>query len=307
MVRFTSRYGWVLVFVAMLGNVARAAEPWTLPRAIDFAMTNSPDARMSEQRIRAAQAALRQANAAFSPQLQLQSSYTRTDNPMMVFGSVLSQHAYNPGLDFNHVPDADDMNVKGLLTVPLYAGGRNIAGREAAKAGTEAEKKNAEAIRNALSFEVARAFHSILKTREFIRATEAGVHAFETNLAIANKRMTAGSLLKNEVLDVEVRLAYAREDLVRSQNAHALAERALRNLLGIEQGDFTIADVAPTVNIPDAGDFSRRPELAAARHRERAAEANVKHRHPIVTQKQVKTIQFPRKSRISAPKPFGSI
>ena len=31
------------------------------------------------------------------------------------------------------------------------------------------------------------------------------------------------------------------------------------------------------------------------------------HRHPIVTQKQVKTIQFPRKSRISAPKPFGSI
>ena len=32
-----------------------------------------------------------------------------------------------------------------------------------------------------------------------------------------------------------------------------------------------------------------------------------KHRHPIVTQKQVKTIQFPRKSRISAPKPFGSI
>ena len=34
---------------------------------------------------------------------------------------------------------------------------------------------------------------------------------------------------------------------------------------------------------------------------------NSVHRHPIVTQKQVKTIQFPRKSRISAPKPFGSI
>ena len=86
-----------IVFIIIITSCfARAAEPWTLPRAIDFAVTNSPDARMSEQRIRAAQAALRQANAAFSPQLQIQSSYTRTDNPMMVFGSVLSQHAYNP-------------------------------------------------------------------------------------------------------------------------------------------------------------------------------------------------------------------
>lgn len=254
----------------------KSGEPWTLPQAINHALTNSPDARLAQQRIFAAQAGLRQANAAFSPQLQFQSSYLRTDNPMMVFGSILNQRSYNSGLDFNHVPDVDDLNVKGLATVPLYAGGRNVAGRDAAKANAEASKQTAEAIRNALAFEVARAFHTVLKTREFIRATEAGVQAFETNLTIATKRLNAGTLLKNEVLDVEVRLAQAREDLVRAQNANALAQRVLRNLLGIDQGDISITDSAPAMNAPDSGDFSRRAELASSLYRQRAAEADIR-------------------------------
>ena len=131
-------------------------------------------------------------------------------------------------------------------------------------------------MRNALGFEVSRAFHTVLKTRQFIRAAEAAVNSFETNLAIAKKRLEAGTLLKTDVLDLEVRLAQAREDLVRARNANALAKRALRNLLGIEEGEFEVADTAPTVTAPDSGDFSRRAELAAARQRERAAEEQVR-------------------------------
>jgi outer membrane protein TolC len=150
-----------------------------------------------------------------------------------------------------------------------------VAGRNGAKATAEAARQNAEAIQNALAFEVTRTFHTILKTREFIRATEASVQSFETNLVIANQRLNAGTLLKNEVLDVEVRLAQAREDLVRARNANALAEHALRNLLGIEQGEFVAADSAPLATAPDSRDFSRRAELAASRHLQRAAEAEV--------------------------------
>jgi outer membrane protein len=264
------------LFWAGLCACVKSGEPWTLPQAINYALTNSPDARLAQQRVYAAQAGLRQANAAFSPQLQFQSSYTRTDNPMLVFGSILNQQSYSSGLDFNRVPDVDNMNVKGLVTVPLYAGGRNVAGRDAAKANTEASKQNAEAIRNALAFEVARAFHTVLKTRDFIQATAAGVQAFETNLTIATKRLKGGTLLKNEVLDVEVRLAQAREELVRAQNANALAERVLRNLLGINQGDLSIAGSAPAMQTPDSGDTSHRVELAASLYRQHAAEADVR-------------------------------
>ena len=253
-----------------------AAEPWTLPRALDFALTNSPDVQLAQQRIYAAQAGLEQANAAFWPRLQFQSSYTRTDNPMMAFGSYLDQRSVSSTMDYNDVPGVDDMNVRGMVTMPLYAGGRNVAGRKAAKAGTQAAQQDANAIRNALAFEVTRTFYTVLKTRQFVRAAEAPVQSYETNLSIAQTRFNAGTLLKPDLLDIEVRLAQAREDLVRARNARELALRVLRNLLGIEQGDFEVADTATVAATPQTDDFSHRPELAAARERETAAQAQLR-------------------------------
>jgi outer membrane protein len=270
--------GWNLILLGwtMACGAALASEPWTLERALDQALNHNPDARLARQRIAAAQAGLEQANAAFWPRLQFQSSYTRTDNPMMVFGSILNQRAYSSSLDFNDVPDVDNLNTRGLVTVPLYAGGKNKAGRETAKANSEAAKQDSEAVRNALGFEVSRAFYSVLKTRQFIRAAEAAVNSLESSLSIVKKRLEGGTLLKTDVLDIEVRLAQAREDLVRARNANALAVRALRNLLGIEDGDFVVADSAPKVTAPDSGDFSQRAELTAARQRERAAQEQVR-------------------------------
>jgi outer membrane protein TolC len=254
-----------------------ASESWTLERALDYALAHNPDARIAQQRIAAAQAGLEQANSAFWPRLQVQSSYARTDNPMMVFGSILNQRAYpGPSLNFNDVPDVDDLNARGIVTVPLYAGGRNVAGRQAAKANTEASKQDSAAVRNALGFEVSQTFYTVLKTRQFIHAAEAAVNSFETNLVVAQKRLDGGTLLKSDALDIEVRLAQSREDLVRARNANILAERALRNLLGIEGGEFAVAETAPVISAPDAEDFSQRPELAAARERESAAQAQVR-------------------------------
>ena len=266
------------IFAGLLASslVACAADPWTLERALDYALAHNPDARLAQQRIAAAQAGLEQATAAFQPQVQVQSSYTRTDDPMMVFGSILNQRAYSSSLNFNDVPDVDNLYATGLVTVPLYAGGQNVAGRDSAQANSAAARQDSQAVRNALGFEVARAFHTVLKTRQFINAAEAAVNSFAANLVVAKKRLDGGTLVKSDVLDFEVRLAQSREDLVRARNANTLAERALRNLLGIEEGEFIVADTAPEVAAPNSGDFSQRPELAAARERERAAQAQVR-------------------------------
>ena len=267
-----------LLGILFAGSLASAAEPWTLESALDYALAHNPDAQLAQQRINAAQAGLEQADAAFWPQLQVQSSYTRTDNPMMVFGDILNQRAFAASgvSDYDHLPNVDDANVQGLVTVPLYAGGRNAANRAAAKANTQAAKQDSAAVRNALGFEVTRAFYTVLKTRQFIHAAKAEVNAFENDLATAKKRLNAGTLLKSDELDFEVRLARAREDLISARNANTLAERALRNLLGIDGGDFTVADAAPVVSAPDSNNFSQRPELAAARARERAAQARIR-------------------------------
>ena len=269
------RAGFLALWLA-LALTAGADEPWTLERALDYAQSHNPDARIAQQRIAAAQAGLEQADSAFWPRLQVQSSYIRTDNPMLVFGSILNQQAYNSSLNFNDVPNVDDLNARGIVTLPLYAGGKNSASRQAARANAEAAKLDAAAIRNALGFEVSRAFYTVLKTRQFIAAAEAAVNSYSSNLVVAQRRMDAGSLLKSDVLDIEVRQAQSREDLIRAHNANILAIRALRNLLGIEEGAFTVTDTAPVVSVPCAGDFSQRPELAAAGERASAAQANVR-------------------------------
>jgi len=112
---------------------ARAGDPWTLEQALDYAFAHNPDARIAEQHIAAAQAGLEQANSAFWPQLQVESNYTRTNNPILAFGSILNQQSYTSSFDFNNAPTIDNFNVKGIVTVPLYSGGRNTAGAQFAR------------------------------------------------------------------------------------------------------------------------------------------------------------------------------
>ncbi len=266
-----------LLILAAWTLAASAAEaPWTLERAIAQALANNPDARLAVHRIASARAGLAEANAGFWPQLKFQSSYGWTDNPMRVFGAALNQRSFGPELNFNDVPDADNLNLEGMVTVPLYTGGRTRAGRQAAQSRTEAARYQAEAVNQALAFEVVRAFHSIHKAGEFIRATEAAVRAFENHLTVARRRQDAGTLLKSDVLDIEVRLAQAREDGVRARHSRLLTERALRNLLAVEEAQFSISEETPTVTAPESTDFTARPELGALQQQELAAKAGVR-------------------------------
>lgn len=264
-----------LIVWGAVGFEALALEAWTLERALGFALTNSPDARLAVQRMRVAQAGVEQANSAFWPRLSFLSGYTRTDNPMLSFGHILNQQRYSQAIDFNDVPETDNLNVRGLLTVPLYAGGKSRADRRAAEAGSRAALQEAEAVRLALAGEVARTFFTVQKTRQFIAAAEAAVGSYESSLGVARQRFEAGAALRADVLDLEVRLAQAREDLVRARNARALAQRALQHLLGLEGGEFEVAEQSPTLALPPDEIEASRPEFAAAAQRSRAAESQV--------------------------------
>lgn len=266
----------ILILPAVL-LVHASAEQWTLEKALAHALTNSPDSRIANQRIAAAKAVIEQANSAVWPQVQFKSTYAHTDNPVMVFGSLLNQRSIDlRTLDFNDVPDVDNLNVRGVVSVPVYTGGLITAGRKGATENAEAIKQEARVVRNTLGFEVARAYYTVIKARAFVRAAEAAVKSYQNNVEIAQKRYDAGTILKSDVLAVQVRLAQAREDLVRAKNGVALALKALRTLLGINEETFDVVDETPIVEVPSTSDFSSRPELASLMHKKRAAEAAVK-------------------------------
>lgn len=256
------------------------AEPWTIEQAIATALERSPDARMARARIEAAEAQVTQAQSAWLPQLSLSGRYTDTNSPMMAFGSILNQRAFNFGLDFNHPGNVDNGNATGTVGYNLYSGGRPTAGRAAARAGSEAAALDLRGIQQQLAATVVKTALSLRKAREAIGAIESGVRGYEAAVNAARARYEAGQLLKADLLSLEVQLAQTRESLVTARHGAALAARAFHYVLGLDATDepVELASNDPaldTLTPPDHRDFSHRPDLAAMRARVRAAEAMV--------------------------------
>jgi len=252
----------------------------TLMEAVHLALDHNPDLATAQQRLAAARAALRQADAAFYPQLRVSENYAASDNPVQAFMMTLNQRAFSFNADFNHPGSVQNLNTKLLATYPLYSGGSDLAARQAARLGTEARASSLDAVRNDLVYEVTRSFYTIGKARRFVNAAEAAVTNMESNVTLASNRFTQGSVLKSDLLDSEVRLAEARESLVLARNALAISETIFRNVLGVgETGNVTAVEMEFRVPIdPTTGglDVSQRPELLAAQKAVAVAERQVR-------------------------------
>jgi outer membrane protein TolC len=265
----------------MTPGAGYAAEPWTLDRALEVALKNSPDARIARQRVAGAEALGEQARAAWYPQLSLQGRYLETNSPMMAFGSILNQRAFNFGLDFNHPGRIDDFNATGTVAYNLYSGGRASAGLAAAKGGALAAEQDLRAAQQQLGAAVVKAWLDIRKAREAVSAVEAGVQAYAAAVGVAQARFDAGQTLKADLLSLEVQLAETQENLAAARHGAALAERAFLYVLGLDAADGPVelaADDSALARLvlPDTRDFSARPELLGLQERVRAAEAMVR-------------------------------
>ncbi len=281
----------LLLLVACLSPGALPAEPWTLDRAIATALENSPDARVARARVEGAQAFVDQAGGAWLPQVSLSGRYTSTNSPMMAFGSILNQRAFNFGLNFNHPGRIDNLNATGTVAYNLYSGGRATAARTAARAGAEAAGHDLRTAQQQLATEVVKAVLNLRKAREAVTAVAGGVQAYEAAVTAAQARFAAGQLLKADLLSLEVQLAQTRESFSAARHGAALAGLAFQFVLGLEPAgtpvelvddDPALGRLAP----PDTRDFSLRPELLGLQSRVRATGAMVEAargaRHPSV-------------------------
>ncbi len=270
----------ILAMAVSVGYGQDLTRPLTLPEAIQIALQKNPDLATAQHRVQAARAALQQTEAAFWPQLKLAGSYSASDNPAQVFMMTLSQRAFDiASANFNHPDTTDNLNGRIVAMYSLYNGGSDRANRQAAQLGAEAKEAARDAVRNALIYEVIRAFHTVGKARQFVRAAAAAVASMEANVQLARDRHEAGHALKTDLLDAEVRLAAARENLVQARNALAISETIFRHTLGVgETENVTAADTVENRRpaATDTDTAAARPELLAARKAVAAAARKVR-------------------------------
>lgn len=256
---------------------------YTLEQAVDYALDNNPNLQIMHERIVQAEAQLGQAMAGFYPQLKTRLSYEHTDNPSRAFAMIISQRRLNldGSTDFNHPGGTDNYRPEVTASYSLFNGGQDYQNSKAAELGVAAAGLQESAVRNQLIEAVTSAFYAVLAARESHKIALRSIDAVQSELKQSRIRFDAGTLLKSDVLSLEVQLAEAQNMEIQTKNGIEMAEAGLKTLLGIDASqDFSLAETnawmlpkldAPFPSLLDQA-LVQRPETEAAKKQIEIAE-----------------------------------
>ena len=264
-----------------------ASQSFTLDQAIDYAIDNNPDLQIAIQRIEQADAQLGVALSAFYPQVSAKVGYETSNNPAQVFSMIVAQRDFNsnsianindPGYRQNFRPEI-------IGKVSLFRGGQDYQNSKVAELGIEAAEFERSSIHNALIQAVTATFYAHLAAIEAQKNAQNAIVAIESELKQTQLKHAAGTVLKSDVLSLEVKLAEAQESQIRTTNAIETAKVNLVNLLGLpSQAVFNIASSSiyapPKLTIPFnellEQAMGQRPEVRAAAKQVEIAQHKVK-------------------------------
>jgi len=252
-----------------------AAQSFTLNEAIDYALVNNPDLKIAIERIHQAEAQLGIALSAFYPQITARASYLHSNNPAQVFSMIVSQRDFTadamqnintPGYRQNFRPE-----IIGRLS--LFSGGQDYQSSKAAQLGIDAAEFERLSVHNALIEAVSTSFYTYLAALEAQKVAQDSIYAITSELNQTKLRYEAGTVLRSDVLSLEVKLAEAQDAEIRATNGIEFAKTSIANLLGLPgKQAFTISSAVQlsrpqlTTSFDDLLDhaLTERPEIKAA-------------------------------------------
>jgi outer membrane protein len=261
---------------------------FTLDRAIDYALANNPDLQIAIERIGQAQAQVGVALSAFYPQVTARVSYEHSNNPAQVFSMIVAQRDFdnnsiqninNPGYRQNFRPE-----IVGRLS--LFRGGQDYHSSKAAELGIDAAEFERSSVRNALIEAVTASYYAYLAAIEAQKVAQDSITAIASELKQTKLRYEAGTILKSDVLSLEVKLAEAQESDIQAANSIELSKSSIANLLGLSSDQaFTVmpsSSALPKPKLTSSFDvlldlaMVQRPEVKAAANQVEIAQLKIK-------------------------------
>jgi outer membrane protein TolC len=237
-----------------LSSVAQntaAPEALSLEQAVTLALQNNSLMKASALGVEAAQARVRVAAAAYLPKLSFDHTITRGNNPVYVFGSLLTQRRFteeNFALDrLNVPPPLNNFQNRFSATQSVYDFGRTSSRVAQSRVGSRLSEKELDAARSDLIFRVVKAYFQGLLAREMVQVAETAVRSARAAEDSARSRLQAGVALESDLLSVQVHRANQEEELLKASNVQRLAQSALCFELGVplEREFLLIKQVTP--------------------------------------------------------------
>lgn len=226
--------------------------PLTLAEAMRRGTTTTPAARALAATSDEAGERVRQARAGYLPRIDLTENVQRSNQPVFVFGALLSQQRFTVAhfaIDALNRP-VPVTNVRTAVSVeqPVFDAGLTRLAVESAELGRDLAASNRMSAEQDLALGAARAFLRVLQFESAVRASQAAVDAAESDLERARARRDVGLVTDADVLDVDVHLADMRERHLATQLEMAVAGTQLNEAIGASLDQVHVL-VPPTADV----------------------------------------------------------
>jgi outer membrane protein TolC len=242
----------VLVGWPLLGQ---AQPPMSLKDAVHLALGKNKSVVASTAARSAAESRIAEARSGLLPKVTYSESWTRSNNPVFVFSSLLTEHQFgeqNFQIGSLNRPDFLN-NFQSLVTADqtLYDAGQTRHAVRSAELTKDAASEQGRRTQMEVIASVIRAYYDTLLSEEQLRATTQAVRSAEADLDRAQAVRSAGMSTDVDVLSIRVHMAGVHELQIRRTADFDVARAALNDALGLPLDEpHTLSTPLAPLNLP---------------------------------------------------------
>jgi outer membrane protein len=218
-------------------SYAEEQEPLTLSSAVEKALKNNPLIRITLSGREIADAQLREARAGWFPLLQFSETFTRGNNPVFVFGSLLEQARFGPqNFQISALNNPDPLsNFRTAINLrqALFDQLQTYTRITQARLGQQQADLQKAMVEQQVRFEVIRTYYGILVAHAKKEVAEGAIKMAESDVKRTRDRFENGLVVQSDLLAAEVQLGEFRQQQIDAEGDVAIAYAALNTVLGL--------------------------------------------------------------------------
>ncbi len=209
----------------------------SLTEAANFALKRNPSVRATSSGRDMADAQLEEARAGRWPLVQFSETFTRSNNPVFVFGSLLEQHRFTAqNFDIGNLNNPDALNNwRSALTLKMPIFDQLETGTRIAQAriGQEQADRQKDLVEQQVRLEVIRTYFGVSLARARREVADEAVRMSEADMERIRNLFHTGMVVQSDLLAAEVQAAEFRQQRVQAAGDVVTAHAALNTVMGL--------------------------------------------------------------------------
>ena len=227
--------------VSLFAAAAPGAE-LTLGQAAERMMRNNPALAQKAIQTEIARRQSEAARASYLPQLDFVQGWTRSNNPVFSFGSLLNQQNFseaNFAIDsLNHPSPLTDVSSKLQLGWLLFDFGKRESRTQSASSLYRVSQLNQESSRTALLQELVKRYYAVSLAQQQLRNGKDQLESAQSALKRATDRVEQGLAVSTNRFRPKSFSRAPRQQTIDAENQTQIAPAALKELLGTPDAEI---------------------------------------------------------------------